>query len=104
MKLRAKILLGGKTATGIHIPDEAVAALGQSRKPAVRVTIRGYTYRTSISSMGKKFMLPVSAEARAGAGVEAGDEVDVERRQEARLGASRPRHSDGNTGRQGMRR
>jgi hypothetical protein len=44
----------------------------------VRVTIGDYSYRTSIASMGGRFMLPISAEARQGAGVAAGDVVDVE--------------------------
>ena len=73
----ATILQGGKTATGIHVPDEVVAALGTSRKPAVSVTINGYTYRSSIASMGGRFMLPVSADVRAKAAVAGGDTVAV---------------------------
>jgi hypothetical protein len=78
MRFRAKIQLDGKTATGIQVPDEVVAALGPSKRPAVRVTINGYTYRNSVASMGGKFMLAVSAEVRSKAGVAAGDEVDVD--------------------------
>jgi uncharacterized protein YdeI (YjbR/CyaY-like superfamily) len=36
---RATIKLGGKTATGIEVPDDVVTALGSSRRPAVRATI-----------------------------------------------------------------
>jgi hypothetical protein len=75
---RATIQLGGKTATGIEVPDDVVAALGSSRRPAVRATIAGYTYRTSVASMRGRFMLPISAAVREAAGVAAGDEVDVE--------------------------
>jgi hypothetical protein len=78
MKFQTTLLLGGKTATGIEVPAEVVAALGSSKKPAVRVTINGFTYRTTVATMDGKFMLPVSAENRAGAGIAAGDEVDVE--------------------------
>ena len=78
MKLRAKLLAAGKTATGIHVPDEVVEKLGGSKRPAVRATLNGYTYRTSIGSIGGKFMLPVSSEVRANAGVAAGDEVTLE--------------------------
>ena len=78
MKLRAKLLTAGKTATGIHVPDDVVEKLGGSKRPAVRATINGYTYRTSIASMGGKFMLPVSSEVRANAGVAGGDEVTLE--------------------------
>ena len=73
MKFRATIKLGGKTATGIQVPVAVVEGLGPSKRPPVRVTIKGYTYRTSVASMGGKFMLPVSAEHREGAGVTAGD-------------------------------
>jgi hypothetical protein len=78
MRFRAIILLSGKTATGIRVPDEIVASLGPSKKPPVRITIGGHTYRTTVASMGGRFMIPVSAEHRISAGVAAGDEVDVD--------------------------
>lgn len=78
MEFRATLELGGKTATGIRVPAEVVAALGPSKKPAVRVTINGYTYRSSVASMGGAFMLPVSAEVRQNACISAGEEVAVE--------------------------
>ncbi len=78
MKFRAKIELNGKTATGIQVPDQVVAALGGGKKPPVRVTLNGYTYQSSVGVMGGKFMLPVSAEVRKNAGVAAGDVVNVD--------------------------
>jgi hypothetical protein len=78
MRFRATIQLAGKTATGIEVPEEVVAGLGSSRRPAVRVTIRDHTYRSTIARMGGRYMLPVSAEHRSSAGVAAGDEVEVE--------------------------
>ncbi len=78
MRFRATIRLGGKTATGIQVPAEIVESLGSSRRPPVRVTINGHTYRTTVAVMGGQFMLPVSAEQRENAGVAAGDEVDVD--------------------------
>lgn len=77
MKFTATIELNGKTATGIVVPDEVVAALGSGKKPAVVVTIGGYAYRSTIASMGGRFMLPLSAEHRTKAGVAAGDEIEV---------------------------
>ena len=77
MKFRTTLLPAGKTATGIVVPDDVVAALGAGKKPAVHVTINGHTYRSSIAVMGGKFMVGVSAENRALAGVAAGDEVEV---------------------------
>lgn len=70
--------LGGKTATGIAGLADVVAALGRSRRPPVRVTIGGHTYRTTVASMGGRFLVPLSAENRAAAGVAAGDEVGVD--------------------------
>lgn len=78
MRFRAVIQLSGKTATGIQVPAEVVAGLGTNKRPSVRVTINGYTYRSTVATMGGEFMLPVSAEVREGAGVAAGDEVDVD--------------------------
>jgi Domain of unknown function (DUF1905)/Bacteriocin-protection, YdeI or OmpD-Associated len=78
VKFRAVVQLNGKTATGIAVPPEVVAGLGQGRKPRVHVTIGGHSYRSSVAVMGGTFMLPVSAEHRAAAGVAAGDEVEVE--------------------------
>jgi hypothetical protein len=78
MTFRATVQLGGKTATGIEVPDNVVAALGPSNRPAVTVTINGYTYRTTAVRMGGRFLVPLSAENRRAAGVAAGDEVDVD--------------------------
>lgn len=78
MRFRTTIQQSGKTATGIQVPDEVVEALGSGRRPAVKVTINGYTYRSTIAVMGGRFMVGVSAEHRAGASVAGGDEVDVD--------------------------
>lgn len=78
MKFNATLQLSKKTATGIHVPEEIVTALGGGKKPAVKVTIGSYIYRSTIGSMGGKFMLPVSKENREGAGIRAGDEIVVE--------------------------
>ena len=51
MRLRTVINRAGKTAAGIVVPDEFVAALGGGRRPKVRVSVREYTFRTSIAPM-----------------------------------------------------
>jgi hypothetical protein len=78
MRFRTTILQSGKTATGIRVPDEVVEALGAGKRPPVRVTINGYTYRNTIAVMGGEYMVGVSADHRAGAGVAGGDAVDVD--------------------------
>jgi Domain of unknown function (DUF1905)/Bacteriocin-protection, YdeI or OmpD-Associated len=78
MKFRALIEGAGKTAAGIEVPAEVVSALGSSKRPAVRVTINGHTYRSTVAVLGGRFMMGVSAEVRAAASVAAGQKVDVE--------------------------
>jgi hypothetical protein len=70
--------LGGRTATGLPVPDDVVAALGAGRRPPVTVTLGGHTYRSTVAPMGGRFFLPLSAENRTAAGVAAGDTVDVD--------------------------
>ena len=78
MRFRAVVELGGKTATGFEVPPEVVEALGSGKRPAVRVTVGGHTYRSTVATMGGRFLLPLSAENRTAAGVASGDEVDVD--------------------------
>lgn len=78
MKFHAVVQLDGKTATGIQVPEQVVVALGAGKRPAVRVTIGDYTYRTTVAPLGGVFMLSVSKEVRDNAGISAGDEVDVQ--------------------------
>jgi hypothetical protein len=78
MRFRTKILPAGKTAAGIEVPAKVVAALGSSKRPPVRATINGFTYRSTVAVMGGKFMLGVSNDVRNSAGVAAGDTVDID--------------------------
>jgi hypothetical protein len=78
MRFRATILTAGKTATGIPVPDDVLTSLDGGKRPAVSVTINGYTYRTTVATVDGRYMIPLSAENRAGAGVAGGDEVEVQ--------------------------
>jgi len=78
LKFRALVRLDGKTATGIEVPAETMGALGTTERPAVTVTINGFTYRSTVGTMGGRHLIPVSAEVRTKAGVQAGDQVTVE--------------------------
>jgi len=40
--------------------------------------VGGNTYRTTVASMGGRFLVPLSAENRTAAGVGAGDDVEVD--------------------------
>lgn len=72
------VLLDDKVnATGIRVPAEAIAALGGKKKPPVIVTVNGFSYRSTVAAYGDVYLLPLSQERRAAAGVAAGDVVEV---------------------------
>jgi hypothetical protein len=77
MEYRTTVVLGGKTATGLQVPDGIVAALGAGKRPPVTVTVGGYRYRTTVAPMAGAYWVPLAAEHREAAGVRAGEEVDV---------------------------
>jgi Bacteriocin-protection, YdeI or OmpD-Associated/Domain of unknown function (DUF1905) len=78
VRFESVVELGGKTATGIPVPDEVVAAIGPSQRPPVVVTVNGHSYRTTAVRMGGRFLVPLSAENREAAGVAAGDDITVD--------------------------
>jgi hypothetical protein len=78
MRFRTTLLLHGKSATGFAIPPEVIESFGTSKKPPVKVTINGYTYRSTVAVMGGQFLCGVAAEHRGPAGVKAGDEVEID--------------------------
>ena len=55
VRFKAEVLSAGKTATGVEVPAKVVEQLG-SKRPKVRVTINGYTYRSSVAPMSGTFM------------------------------------------------
>jgi hypothetical protein len=67
----------GMNATGIVVPPQAVEELASGKRPKVRVTMNGYTYRSTVAVMGGRFLIPLAAEHREKAGVKAGDRVAV---------------------------
>ncbi|GAB3406644.1 YdeI/OmpD-associated family protein [Flindersiella endophytica] len=78
MKFRAELEGTGKNTTGIEVPESVVEGLGGGKHPKVSVTIKGFTFGTSIARMGGRFLLGVSAQRRDEADVAAGDVLDVE--------------------------
>lgn len=73
----AELALHGKTATGVEVPESVIESLGGGRRPAVVVGFGGYSYRTTIGVMAGRYLIPVSGEHRAAAGVQAGDRLKV---------------------------
>jgi hypothetical protein len=67
----------GSNATGIEVPEEVITALGPGKKPKVKVTVNGFTYRSTVAVFGGAYFLPVSAERRQAAGIHGGDPIEV---------------------------
>jgi Bacteriocin-protection, YdeI or OmpD-Associated/Domain of unknown function (DUF1905) len=65
------------TGTFLRVPADIVANLGTRRRPPVRVTVGGHTFRSTIAVYGDDFYVPLKAANRDAAGVGAGDVVDV---------------------------
>jgi hypothetical protein len=65
-------------AAAVVLDEAQVAVVGEGAKrfPVV-ATVNGYTWRTSVARMGGEFMVGLSKAVRLGAGVEAGDDVEV---------------------------
>lgn len=66
-----------KTATMFRIPFDLEEAFGRKRPP-VRVTIRGHTWRTTPGVYGGVGYVVVNRAVKAATGVDAGDRVRVE--------------------------
>jgi hypothetical protein len=62
---------------GIEVPPDVIAQLGTSKKPPVKITLAGYTYRNTVAVMDGKFMVSLSKANRNASGVKAGDTLDV---------------------------
>src|SRR5687768_12211754 len=77
MKFKSELFLAGKTATGIRVPDKVVEGLGAGKRPPVKVTFKGFTYRTTIAPMCGEFFIPVAAAIRDASGTAAGDMFDI---------------------------
>ena len=63
--------------TGIEVPRHIVEKLGSGKRPAVHVTLNGFTYRSTVAVMGGKYLIPLSAERRTNAKVKGGDKLDI---------------------------
>ena len=64
-------------AMGIVVPEKVVEGFGQGKRPKVTVTLKGYSYRSTVSVMGGKYMLPLAKVHREASGVKDGEKVEV---------------------------
>lgn len=65
-------------AAAVVLDDGQVAEVGEGPKRfPVIATVNGYTWHTSVARMGGEFLVGLNKDVRTGAGVVAGDEVEV---------------------------
>jgi hypothetical protein len=69
-------------ATGLPVPDDAVAALGSTRNPPVVATLSPgtsaeYSYRGTVATREGSFIISLSAAHRTATGLAGGDAVEV---------------------------
>ena len=67
----------GGNNTGFIVPEEVVLGFARGRRVPITVAIGDYRYRTTIVSMGGRFLFGVNAEQRKATGLKAGDEVTL---------------------------
>lgn len=77
MKFQTTMLQTGNN-TGIEVPPELLEQLGGGKRPAVNVTVNGFSYPSTIASMGGKYLIPFSSDKRAATGIGGGDPIEVE--------------------------
>ncbi len=70
-------LAGEGNTLGIPVPEEIVLGFDRGKRVKVVVTLNGYSYRSSVAPYKGEYMVSLSSENRAAAGVSAGETVDV---------------------------
>ena len=78
MRFTTTIIGTEGTAAGIEVPAAIVEAMGKGKRPPVKVTIAGHTYRSTVAVMGGVYMVGVTNQFRKTSGVAAGDTVNVD--------------------------
>ncbi|MGW2706616.1 YdeI/OmpD-associated family protein [Streptomyces sp. NPDC001340] len=63
---------------GLEVPPEVVAALGEGSRPPVTITLNGHSWKSRVALLRGRHLLGLSNANRHAAGVEIGEEVEVE--------------------------
>lgn len=77
MRFTTTILLDGRN-TGIPVPEEVVLSFGAGKRVPVVVRLGRHEYRSTVSFYKGRYLISLSSENCAAAGVEGGDTVEVE--------------------------
>lgn len=62
---------------GIEVPEEIVESFGAGKRVPVTVSLKGYSYSSTIAVMGGRYLIPLSSAHRAASGAAGGEEVEV---------------------------
>jgi Bacteriocin-protection, YdeI or OmpD-Associated/Domain of unknown function (DUF1905) len=77
MKLRAYVE-PPEPMRGLEVPEEVVESFGEGKRAPVTITINGHSWKSRVAIMRGRYLLGLSIANRQAAGVETGDEVEVE--------------------------
>ena len=61
--------------TGIVVPAGVIEQLGAGKRPPVVVVVNGYEYRSTVTVMGGRYLVGVSAAVRAATALGANDPI-----------------------------
>ncbi|SDG71754.1 YdeI/OmpD-associated family protein [Microbacterium pygmaeum] len=78
MRFQTTLFKSGNN-TGIEVPPEVLEALGGGKRPAVNVTVNGdFSYRSTIATMGGRYLIAFSSDKRAATGLQGGETITVD--------------------------
>jgi hypothetical protein len=63
--------------TGIEVPPSVLAELGAGKRPAVRVSVEGYEYSSTVGAMAGLSLISLSKAHRSASGLSGGQAVRV---------------------------
>ena len=70
-------LLQSGNNVGIEVPEEVVEGFGAGKRVPVKVIVNGYTYDSTVTRMGGRFLVPLAKVHRDAAGVSGGEEHEI---------------------------
>ena len=63
---------------GLEVPAAVIEELGAGERPPVTIRVNGHSWRSRIAKMRGRYLIGFSKANRAAAGVDTGEEVEVE--------------------------
>jgi uncharacterized protein YdeI (YjbR/CyaY-like superfamily) len=70
-------VIGFKNHASLHIPDDVLERLGANRRAPLKITINGYTYRSTATAVNGECRVVFPQADRDASGAKAGDQVEV---------------------------